>query len=187
MYETLKHICTNRKSTRKFSEQEVSPETIEKILEIAKTSPYASGRKNWEIVVVDNRQTIQTLADCVRNHCNKFSSEMKEEFRESFLQYAKSFTFFENAPVLLVLTFRVTPIMTYMLGSKSNDILHWERDNYTKSISCVAMLVLLAAESLGLGACYMTGPLVAQNEIMELINAKKGREIGAIIPIGYSK
>jgi nitroreductase len=73
-----------------------------------------------------------------------------------------------------------------MLGANAQqDILQWERDNYTKSISCVAMMVLLAAESLGLGACYMTGPLIAQNQIMEIAKTKPGREIGALIPIGY--
>ena len=47
------------------------------------------------------------------------------------------------------------------------------------------MLVLLAAEALGLGACYMTGGLLAEHEILELITNKKDRKIGAIIPIGY--
>jgi len=47
------------------------------------------------------------------------------------------------------------------------------------------MLLLLAAQSIGLNACYLTGPIIAQNEILKLINAKQGKEIGAIIPIGY--
>jgi hypothetical protein len=31
----------------------------------------------------------------------------------------------------------------------------------------------------------MTGPLIAENEISQIINLKKGRNIGAVIPIGY--
>ncbi len=74
-----------------------------------------------------------------------------------------------------------------MLSKNSGVLRQWERDNFTKSISCVVMLVLLAAESLGLGACYMTGPLIAEKEIGKIINIKKGRNIGAIIPLGYPK
>jgi nitroreductase len=66
-----------------------------------------------------------------------------------------------------------------------NEISEWERDSYVKSISCVAMMILLVCESLGLGACYMTGPLIAENEISQIIKLKKGRNIGAIIPIGF--
>jgi nitroreductase len=47
------------------------------------------------------------------------------------------------------------------------------------------MLILLAAESLGLGACYMTGPLIAGEELAQITGLSAGQEIGAIIPIGY--
>jgi nitroreductase len=47
------------------------------------------------------------------------------------------------------------------------------------------MLILLAAESLGLAACYMTGPLLAQTEIAHLLNVKRGRDVAAVIPVGF--
>jgi nitroreductase len=47
------------------------------------------------------------------------------------------------------------------------------------------MLILLAAESLGLGACYMTGSLVAEAALAGLLAVKPGRSIGAVIPVGY--
>ena len=63
----------------------------------------------------------------------------------------------------------------------------WEKDNFVKSISCVAMLVLLAAESLGLGSCYMTGPLIAEKQIKEFLGIQENKVIGALLPIGFPK
>lgn len=187
-YEVLKSICQGRKSTRCFSAKEVPDEAIQKIVDIAKTSPYASGLKNWEIQVITSRDKITKAAECVNARALEMSSSVKEDFKGFFMNYSKSFTVFENAPVLIVLTFRISPIMAGMMRQNAtSEALQWERDNFNKSISCVAMLILLAAESLGLGACYMTGPIIAQHEIMKIVGSKPGREIGAIIPIGYKE
>ena len=49
------------------------------------------------------------------------------------------------------------------------------------------MLVLLAAESLGLGSCYMTGPLIAEKQIKEFLGIQENKVIGALLPIGFPK
>jgi nitroreductase len=111
--------------------------------------------------------------------------KVREDLREGFSQYAAHFTEFGTAPALIIPTFRISPGLSVMLNDPKENFVRWERDNYVKSISCVAMLVLLAVESLGLVGCYMTGPLLAEKEIGDMINIKKGRNIGAMIPIGY--
>ena len=185
-YNILKKICLNRKSLRNFSDKEISADDIKKIFDIAYTSPYASGKNKWEIEVVTDKLLIKQIAELVKAKALELKNEIDEEFKESFFQYSKNFYFFEKAPVILVPTFRPVSVFSMMSKKYENkSVQQWERDNYTKSISCVAMLILLAAESIGIGACYMTGPLIAQNEIVNLISSKKGREIGAFIPIAY--
>ena len=185
-YETLKNICVERKSCRNFSDQEISSSDIQKILDIAYTSPYASSRKNWEIQVINEKEILYQMGQSVENRVLEINKEMKEDYKNSFTQYCKNFTFFTKAPVVFVLTFRSAPSVSFMLENQLNsEIMQWEKDSFTKSISCVAMLILLAAQSLGLGACFMTGPLIAEHEILKIIKAKQGRNIGAIIPIGY--
>lgn len=67
-----------------------------------------------------------------------------------------------------------------------DNILQWAGDNHAKSIACVAMLTLLAAESLlGLGAWLMTGPLLAGNHLRSAIGLRRNQHIGALIPVGY--
>jgi nitroreductase len=187
-FEILKFLCESRKSTRSFSDKTVSDSSIEKIMQIVRTSPYASGLKNWEIQVVTSKEIMEKMAEQVAQKVQGMKPFVRDDVQEYFENYSKSFLFFKTAPVLFILTFRVSPLMTSIMGRNAPvEIQAWERDNFTKSISCAAMLVLLAAESLGLGACYMTGPLIAQYEIMKLIGSKPGREIGSIIPVGYKK
>ena len=186
-YQALKSICEKRKSVRLFSDKPVPKDFIEKIKKIAYTSPFASGKKNWEIVVVENKESIQSIVQIIKKQSYEIEKKIREDFREGYGEYAKSFTAFETAPILFIPTFRVPYALSLMFDEEDKFISEWERDNYVKSISCVAMHVILAAESLGLGSCYMTGPLIAEEQIIEFAGINKGKRIGAIIPIGYPK
>jgi nitroreductase len=186
-YEVLKKICAARRSTRMFSDRMPPREMIDKIKEIGLTAPYASGKKNWDIMIVDDCELIDRIAEEAEEKIKGLGELIRPDFRHSFLEYAKSFTTFRTAPVIFVLVYRIAGTLSLIIDEPSREVLDWERDTCTKSISCPAMLILLAAESLGLGACYMTGALIAEKEIGELIKIGRGRSIGTIIPVGYKR
>ncbi|MDD2491881.1 MAG: nitroreductase family protein [Bacteroidales bacterium] len=186
-YEQFKIICETRKSCRKFKPEPVPDESIEKILSIASHSPYAGGSKSWGIITIKEKSAMDSLAAAIKEEVEVVSHNMELDAREMFINYSKNFLFFTEAPLIIVPYFKTTPVMSSLLKENvTQPLLIWERDNSVKSISCVAMLILLAAESIGLGACYMTGPLIAGERIAEILKIPPGREAGAIIPIGYS-
>jgi len=185
LYDSLKTICTRRRSIRRFSEKPLSIEQIAAIREVAGTAPYASGKKNWDLLVVTDRNVIRELAGTVQLRSSNLGKQVRDDFRGMFLEYAEHFTAFETAPALFIPVYKVQHSLSLMLDEVNEEIIQWERDNFVKSISCVAMLVLLAAESLGLGGCYMTGPIIAGQDLSKQLPLRKGYEIAAIIPVGY--
>ena len=57
-------LIKNRRSTRKFTQQLLSPEQVEKILKAGLMAP-ASKRKNpWQFVVVEDKEMLHKLAEC---------------------------------------------------------------------------------------------------------------------------
>ena len=185
-YEIFHALCESRKSCRKFTADPVNDELIDQILKTAATSPYASGRKNWKIMVVRDKDLFNKLASAVHSRAETMASNMDDEMAILFKRYIQNFTHFEDAPVLLIPVFRISPIMKSILRDRlTPDLQSWERDNAVKSISCVAMLILLAAQSLDLGSVYMTGPLIAGEKLSSILGLPPEQEIGAIIPIGY--
>lgn len=181
----MKTVCAGRRSVRRFSGRPLSADQISKIRDIALLSPYASGKKNWDLLVVTDPAQIRELAELVKSRCSEIGADVREDFRGMFMDYAVNFSAFQTAPALFIPTFKVQRSLSFMLGDPGEEIMRWERDNYVKSISCVAMLVLLAAESLGLGSCCMTGPLLAGNEFAGMVGVKKGYEVGSVVPVGY--
>ena len=62
--ENFATLIKNRRSTRKFTEQLLSPEQVELILKAALMAP-ASKRKNpWQFVVVEEKEMLAQLAEC---------------------------------------------------------------------------------------------------------------------------
>lgn len=184
-YLHLHALCHARHARRSFAPEALAAADIERILDIARTSPYASGKKNWEVQVVTDRGLIAEVATAVEDRVADVRARVRPDFAADFAAYATQFSTFAQAPALFVPTFRTAPSLSLMVDAADENLLRWERDNYVKSISCVGMLILLAAESLGLAACYMTGPLLAEEEIGRLIKIKRGRSIAALIPVGY--
>jgi nitroreductase len=178
-------LCRRRHSVRVFEDRSVPAEAVAKIKEIALTSPYASGRKNWKLEIVDDPLIIQKLVNITDLAASKIADDLRQDFRSMFQTYAHSFSAFSTAPLLVIPVYKAFATLSYMLNETNNDILQWERDNYVKSIACVAILTLLAAESLGLGACFMTGPLLAEKKLKSALGLRQNQHIGAIIPVGY--
>ncbi len=186
-YDCLSNICQRRKSVRRFKETKISKTNLEKIKRIALTSPYTSRSQHWELIVITDTKQIEDISSVVEDKIDVLRSKTRDDFNEYFTQYSKNFTFFKNSPSLFIPVFRIQPVLSTLMEKSEEDINIWERDNYVKSIACVSMLILLAAESLGLGGCFMTGPLIAEDEIKNILNIKLHKRIGAIIPVGYSK
>jgi nitroreductase len=185
-YQALESICIARHSTREFLDRPVPDDLLGKILSIARTSPYVGGGKSWEILVIQEKPVIDAAADIVRSGVDRMHASVRPQFQRGFIEYARSFSAFESARALLVPVFRVIPSLSLMTSEPTEAILRMENENLAKSISCVSLLILLAAQSLGLGSCYMTGPLIAEEELGRLFGINPGRRIGALIPIGYA-
>lgn len=57
----------NRKSVRRYSDKKVEQEKIDTILKCAMAAPSAMNKQPWELLVIDNKETMNAVADAVPN------------------------------------------------------------------------------------------------------------------------
>lgn len=60
-------LIKNRRSTRKFTDQSLSPEQVELILKAALMAPSSKRSNPWQFVVVEDKEMLQKLAGCKKN------------------------------------------------------------------------------------------------------------------------
>ncbi|WP_054874056.1 nitroreductase family protein [Oxobacter pfennigii] len=156
MNETISTLLS-RRSIRNYTAEQVSDENLKAILEAAVYAPSAVNQQSWHFTVIQNKEVLDNMA-----------ADLKDSFKKSnnprFQQLGtnENFSPFHRAPTVIVI-------------SGDEKAVAPEAD-----CAAAAQNILLAAESLGLGACWV-------NMTIFLLNSEKGalwkKNLG--IPEGY--
>jgi nitroreductase len=180
----IRERIKSRRSVRKFADSPLSEEAVDKMLEAALWAPSASNRQNWKFVAVKNKEIIKAMAGSVRAAVEdlKASVEADDEDKLALLtNYGGYFSFFESAPLVIAVFFNPRPNFVNVITGKNIR----PEDNLEQTTAAGAAIqnLLLAAHEAGYGACWMSGPLVAENEIAAILK-QKGMRLAALIPVG---
>ena len=63
----FKDLVCRRRSHRSFNASEISGDDVKTILRAALMSPTSKSRRSWQFVVVDDKSTIEKIADAKDN------------------------------------------------------------------------------------------------------------------------
>ena len=181
-YEVLLATLRGRRSVRRFLPDPVPEEGIEALVEAARWAPSASNRQAYRLLLVTNPELRAALAAAVEAAARMLCAELREDMRPWGGHYAAHFTHFAEAPLLVVPIHRAGGDLLRAAGAARGG----ERGeaDALQSVAAAIQNLLLAAHTLGLGACWMTGPLVAEPALSRLLAVPRGWRISALIPVG---
>jgi len=60
----FQELITSRRSTRKFTDELLTPEQVELILKAALKSPASKSKNPWQFIVVEDKEQLQKLSEC---------------------------------------------------------------------------------------------------------------------------
>jgi len=179
-YGQLLSLLQSRRSVRRFRPDALPAGTVERLVEAARWAPSAGNRQAWRILSVTNAATRDAMARAAADGVARLRAGLREDLRGAADLYMKNFLHFTSAPLLLVFVYRAgTDALRAGLTADPRP----ERESLS-SVSAAIQNLLLAAHALGLGACWMTGPLVAAPELAALLPLPPGWELAALVPVG---
>lgn len=176
----------NRKSIRKFKETAVKHDDLVTILKCGLNAPSANNMQNWHFVAIESKEKINEIATIVKRKQNKIVELTdKNELAKKFQSKTKFYTFFEEAPALILVYASAYTSKTSKLLS-GDDLEKYEKTNPgIQNIGAAIENIILGASALGYGTCWMTGPNFAINEIEDYVSlTKRDYSLVAMIPIG---
>ncbi|NLO89848.1 MAG: nitroreductase family protein [Clostridia bacterium] len=182
----LFEVIESRRSIREYSSESIPKKHIEEMIRAATWAPSANNRQMWKFIVVTNEEVKNRMVEAVSEKIDK----MAEEFglHENVDQRKAFGTFFKNAPVVIVVLHE--PYKNRWeeaargKGWTEEKIRRMRPEPGLQSIGAAIQNLLLAAEALGYGSCWMTLPAIAAYEIEEILNVKPPWELAAVIPVG---
>jgi len=174
-------VISSRKSIRRYKPDPVPDELLDKILEAARWAPTGENYQPWRFIVVRDQETRNKIGDLAKMgsgarmtawHCMGHTQErfagiadpVKRERVLRFMYTGEVSEFAKQSPVVIAV------IGTLMEGSV----------DVPYDLSAAIENMLLEAHALGLGGCWVHGPVASTRD------AKKFKEILGI-PTGMGQ
>jgi nitroreductase len=152
-FELLRH----RKSTRKFTNEQISQDDLSKILATANAAPVGSNLYNdLHLTVVQNRSVLDKLSEAaIKRWEDKVKMKKIVGDTPNIVFSQKAIDPFYGAPTVIFVSHRKQDLQPGIEFS---------------NVACATYSMHLAATALGLGSVFMWGSLEAMREIPELDN-----------------
>lgn len=174
-------IIQSRRSTRKFHRESIEKDKLTALIEAAGWAPSAGNRQDWFFTIVTSSKVKRQMAEAVKQRWNTIIENNRDlGFIEEVESYSANFADFADAPVVIVVSaLSVNAVQKHLL----NDDAHATAGSAT-SAAMAAQNLMLAAHTLGLGTCCMTGAMAARKELARILKLSKKREIVCLVAIG---
>ena len=193
-YDTLYNLVITRRSVRQFKKKPVSKELIEKLLELARYSPTGSNSENVYYTIVQNKEIIANISNLITEKVKRFVKMMddpksRENLKASMLEVEFNLAV-ENLLRTKAILKAIDEGIDFWCWNGELILIHGDKTvgGILTNSALAAAHIMLAAETLGIGACslgYLTFYTNQSETIKKLINLPKNHEVGYSLTIGY--
>jgi nitroreductase len=185
----FKQVAEKRSSVRNFTDEKIPIETLKEMVRIAAMAPCISGKETWKFIAITNKELIKKLSDAVKIKYEEILPKNDERVTESIKHAVEMFSsvFVKAHAVIAVLAEPYTAIIDKVLSETSfthEEINKMRNHPDIQTIGAAIQNLLLSAVDMGYGACWLTGPMVAKEELSNLIGVKEPYSLIAFVAVG---
>jgi F420 biosynthesis protein FbiB-like protein len=178
---TVVDTIHSRRSIRRYLPEAIPRPIILQLIEAATWAPSAHNRQPWRFAIVEQVAQKVALATAMGERLRQ--DLQGDGASESVIEAdaARSYQRITSAPVLIVLCLSMVDMDVYPNDARNVN-------EFVMAVQSVAMAgqnLLLAAESLGLGACWMCAPLFCQDVVRAALNLAQDWQPQALLTVGY--
>ena len=177
---TVVDAIRSRRSIRRYTDQPVPGEVIERVLAAAVWAPSAHNRQPWRFAILNAPEAQARLARAMGDRLRADRLADGDDSEAVVRDAQRSYTRLTGAPVVIVVCLTMADMDSYPDTRR-------KKAEYTMAVQSVAMAVqnlLLAAHVEGLGACWMCAPLFCPEAVREALNLPHDWEAQAVITLG---
>jgi nitroreductase len=185
-------LAKTRRSVRRFSREPVPREDSRLMLEAATHAPSGGDGQPWLFVAVEDAEVISSCRMAIERELESLASKLPGvpggDLARAEVRFRAYSLFFSEAP-LVFFAFcddEPTPFERVLVAAGSTAAEARMKSGCVNLASVAAAVenLLLAAHSMGYGACWMNPPSFAATSIGELLGVEPRYRLAAIVPVG---
>jgi nitroreductase len=182
-------VVEARASVRQFLPDPVPVPALQEMVRLAGLAPSANNSQPWKYIAVTNRDLLDRMVEAVRRKLEAMLPHRDDPAAERARSQVLFFsTFFGEAPAVFVVLRRpYEAIIDRLLpgtGISHEQISALRGYPDIQSIGASIEHLLLAAAALGYGGCWLSGPLVARQELEQLLGVRPPWNLAALAAVG---
>lgn len=170
-----------RRSLRRYLARPIPEGLLEQLLEAGTWAPSAHNRQPWRFVIVSNPAMKEGLA---RAMGAKLRADLEADGVPGQViekDIGRSFERISTAPLVILLCMTLSDMDSYPDERRSAH----ERIMAIQSTAMAGQNILLMANSLGLGACWMCAPLFCSDLVAAALDLPADWQAQGLITLGY--
>jgi coenzyme F420-0:L-glutamate ligase/coenzyme F420-1:gamma-L-glutamate ligase len=178
--QTIHDAISGRRSIRQYSGDDVSQDSVRRLIGIAVTAPSAHNRQPWRFVVVRDADVKLRLADAMGIRLKNDRTRDGDDAASIERDIARSRVRISSAPVLLAVCLTMEEMDRYPDE-------HRNRAEFLMAVQSTAMAVqnlMVAASGERLGTCWMCAPLFCPDVVRAVLKLPASWEPQALVTLG---
>jgi coenzyme F420-0:L-glutamate ligase / coenzyme F420-1:gamma-L-glutamate ligase len=163
--QTIRDAISGRRSIRQYSSDDVSPDTVRRLIGMAVMAPSAHNRQPWRVVVVRDVDIKLRLADAMGVRLRNDRTRDGDDPEAIERDVARSHLRISEAPVLLAVCLTMEDMDRYPDERRN-------RAEFLMAVQSTAVAVenlMVAASGEELGTCWMCAPLFCPDVVRAVL------------------
>jgi len=193
-YSSFLKLVLNRRSIRRFREKPIPKDIMEKLLKIGRYSPTGSNSENVSYTVVQDKEIVKAISKHITNKVTKLVKTLEDPQGQKLLKNRLSEEeiklALENLPKSKRKLEMIKQGIDFWCWNGELIFIHGDKTvgGIPSNTALAAANIMLAAETLGLGACslgYLTYFVNESQKIRKLIKIPPNQIVGYSLTMGY--
>lgn len=181
----LKTAIETRASVRNFTSDAVPVETLRELVRRGSFAPSVNNYQPWRFIAITNKGVLAAMASAVSKRIHALPETESRMAKMVKAQVEFFATFFEHAPALIAVVLEPYETILEKGVDLPHDAINRQRSfPDMQSVGACIQNMLLSAPDLGLGACWMSAPLIARDDLQPLLGITEPQSLVAFVAVG---
>jgi len=182
----LKETIEQRTSIRNFKDAPVPVEDLKHLVRMGGYAPSVNNFQPWKFYAITNRQLLSNMAEKVKGKIEELPENESIASDNIKSQVEWFSTFFEEAPAVIALSMEdYESVLEKGVNLSHQDINILRNYPDIQSAGAAIENILLTAVDMGYGACWLSAPMMAKEELEKLIGIEEPFHLTAFVAVGF--
>jgi len=181
----FKEVVESRSSVRSFKADKVKSEDLREMVRLGAMAPSVNNYQPWKFIVITNNALLQKMANIVAEKISALPVNNSQSASNIISQVEWFATFFRQAPSLIALTMdKSETVLEKSVTLSPVEINSMRNFPDIQSAGACIQNILLAASDLGYGACWLSAPMMAKQELEKILEIQNSSSLMAFVAVG---